>query len=305
MRSSSRRNRAAAFTLIELLVVIAIIAVLIGLLLPAVQKVREAAARMSCQNNLKQLGLAVHTYHDAKGVLPYVRSSGGQNRHTWAMLILPYIEQGNIYNIYTTPITGVSQTDAFNNHTSTNAQVAAAREAQVKVYLCPSRRSQALNNINDQGVIKGMGSDYAICSGHDNVIPSSGMFHMVNSDHMKAVLPLTAVADGLSSTFMIGEKHVKIDAMGDHIHDGVIYSGGESQTYQRRAGFSGAPAVPSYPLAISPDVSPNHQFGSYHTGVCQFVFGDGSVHAIRNSTSLDVLTRLATRAGGEVVPQLD
>ena len=299
MLSHHRQVRSRGFTLIELLVVIAIIAVLIALLVPAVQKVREAANRTQCANNLKQIGIALHMYHDAAGKFPYLRSGGGQNRHTWALLLLPYLEQDNVFNVYRTPIPGVSMTDGMNNHTSTDPQIVAARQAQVKTFFCPYRRgAPSLSPVTTGSTVTGMPSDYAACTGDTSTAPTTGVFQLVNSNHTAAGLRIADITDGTSNTLMIGEKHVQRGLLNDPIQDGMIYSGSEQQTYHRRAGAS-------WPLAIDPAVAANNQFGSWHSGLCQFVFADGRVQGVRNSTPGAVLGLLANRSDGQVIPSFD
>ncbi len=288
-----------AFTLVELLVVIAIIGILVGLLLPAVQAAREAARRTQCQNNLKQLGLAMHMHHDAMKSLPYLRSGGGQNRHTWALLLLPYLEQGNIYNVYKSTITGVNKTDGFNNHTSTAQEMVNVRQAQVSTFFCPSRRgAPSLSPITTGSSVTGMPSDYTACTGNTTTVPTNGTFRLVNSSHMLSLVGLKDMGDGTSNTIMLGEKHIQLGKLNDPIQDGVIYSGSEQQTYYRRAGTS-------WPLAFSNLTAVNFQFGSWHTGICQFVFGDGSVRPIGTTIPGQTLGFLATRNEGEVIPDYE
>lgn len=287
------------FTLVELLVVIAIIGILVGLLLPAVQAAREAARRMQCQNNLKQLGLAMHMYNDTYKKFPYLRSGGGQNRHTWAMGLLPYMEQGALLNIYKTPLTGTSQTDGYNNHTSTDPIMVAARQAQLSVFMCPSRRSPpSLSLITLGSTVLGMPSDYVASAGDTATAPTNGFFTLVNANHMLTSVKLAEVTDGTSNTVMLGEKHIQLGKLNQYDQDGMIFSGSEALTYYRIAGAS-------QPYAINNTIAVTRQFGSWHTGVCQFVFGDGSVRTLSVSTPGTTAGLLAVRDDGQVVPNLD
>ncbi len=301
MRSSLRRRGPAGFTLIELLVVIAIIAILIGLLLPAVQKVREAAARTKCQNNLKQLGLAMHNYHDARGTLPYLRSGGGQNRHTWAMLLTPFIEQNNIYQAMTTPITGVNQTDGFNNLSSTDPTVTGARQSIVSIFLCPSRHAPGdLVPIDTLSPITGQPTDYVASVGDSTTKPTNGVFTLANvangvATNSKLALKLTDIPDGTSNTIMLGEKHIPVALLLDPTVDSIVYSGGMQDSYCRAGG-------PTKPLATAPDTAKNNQFGSWHSGVVEFAFADGSIHGLNTGISGTVLGYLTNASDGNPIP---
>ena len=121
---------------------------------------------------------------------------------------------------------------------------------------------------------------------------------MSSASHLNVVVRMNDLMDGTSNTLMIGEKHIQFGMINNYIQDGMIFSGSESQTYQRRAGVSN-------PLANDPTVAINTQFGSWHTGMCQFVFGDGSVRAIKNSTPGATLALLANKNDGQVITNLD
>src|SRR5438094_5585349 len=136
-----RVARRPGFTLIELLVVIAIIGVLVGLLLPAVQKVREAANRMSCQNNLKQIGLAIHSYQDARACLPRSRLTNGA---TWAVLLMPFVEQDNVFRQW-----NLNQVYILQVRPPAGQESADIVRTVVKIYYCPSRRGPLLSTQGD------------------------------------------------------------------------------------------------------------------------------------------------------------
>jgi hypothetical protein len=303
-------RRGAAFTVLELLVVVAIIGVLVGLLLPAVQRVREAANRMRCADHLKQIGLATHHYHDSYGFLPPCRA--GKGYASWAVLLLPYLEQDALYR----------QWDLTRYYYQ---QPPGAREVDVPVYFCPSRRPPAgLSKSGDfrslpapppwfpDEVPGGLG-DYASCGGDstgvnngaivdaDSRYAGSGTEQVLVS--WKSKTRFADITDGLSQTFLFGEKHVRPDQLGmggqwraapwgsAHSEDNSVYNGDFLGASARAAGFG-------YPLARSPTDTYARNFGSYHPGVCQFVMGDGSARSVAVSVAEATLDRLARRNDG-------
>jgi prepilin-type N-terminal cleavage/methylation domain-containing protein len=317
MSPSSPHSRCRrGFTLIEILVVIGIIGVLIGLLIPAVQNVREAANRISCANNLKQLGLAAHNYEGTHRSLPPGRIMrlnkdnddddmllrGGAS---WAVYLLPFLEQETAFR-------------AWDFSRWYHYQSPTARQVSLPSFFCPSRRrpgdEPALStsgdslafpgikppfNIDDDAdghweQIPGGLGDYACSLGPD---PKSGNGAFRYDNPRDRGVRFASITDGLSSTLLLGEKHVPRDSFGQGAWDCSIFDGNSPQCSSRAAGVS-------YPLAQSRQ-DPAGQFGSYHPQVCQFVFADASVHVIANGIDPVTLGLLAHISDGQSVPPFE
>jgi prepilin-type N-terminal cleavage/methylation domain-containing protein/prepilin-type processing-associated H-X9-DG protein len=334
------RPEPRAFTLIELLVVIAIIAVLIGLLLPAVQKVREAAARMKCGNNLKQLGVALHNYEGAIGRWPalYPGAAPGSTafnyKYTWSVLaqLNPYLEQTAIYNSMdlTQPMY-----DATNNITAQNKFAVVQK---VPIFLCPSDRGVPVSSaygVTDMGPTNYVANHGSGVSGggYGSPINADGIFPAVTG------VKITDITDGTSNTAAFSESilgdgaEVSATQPGDEktAYKYTGYSGtlpndtncaGNPQSWNgyNRRGFmwaSGEARCVSYNHYLAPnsrsfDCVANDPTATYisvgyraarsrHAGGVNVMLGDGSVRFIRDGVDVTTWRSLSTRAGNEVV----
>ena len=297
-----RRWRSKGFTLIELLVVIAIIGILIALLLPAVQKVREAANRAKCSNNLKQIALACHNYHENFGVLPYTRSHNNLRSRSWAVLILPYIEQGNLYRPFSTPIPGVPEQNQINDLSNAEFQATGALKTLVPIYFCPSRNRNGVVHTSVPAPPDGPGpggegacGDYAVCVGSTTDPEANGAFITT----YQTGVGFAQITDGLSNTLLAGEKHIPPDKFGLDHEDNTVYSAASFNSMARTAGRGGLARSPT-----DPDVT-YWYFGSEHPGLVQFAFCDGHVVPLRTSILGTTLEKLANKGDGEVIPDYD
>jgi prepilin-type N-terminal cleavage/methylation domain-containing protein/prepilin-type processing-associated H-X9-DG protein len=334
-----QRQRRLGFTLIELLVVIAIIAILIGLLLPAVQKVRESANRIKCQNNLKQIGLALHMYHDTYSQLPWGHNDQNEDPSgntidtlPWSTMILPYLEEAPLFKKFDTSL-------AFNNtfnQTDPLPGVTPAAQTKLFVYQCPSSPSQGavytdtwdndpynFGPLSDQPSWTVSASDYIATSGVlgnliGRVFPANtwnGNSDGALQDDFQTKLGM--VKDGLSNTFFVGESA----GAPDFWANGVKY---DSPPFNRTVG--NLPAGPwlvisgnawadsfngeNWILGSDPsglnvgtctiNCSNLSAFYAFHPTGANFLFGDGSVRFVNSNTDPKIVISLVTIDGGEV-----
>jgi prepilin-type N-terminal cleavage/methylation domain-containing protein len=281
-----------AFTLIELLVVIAIIAILIALLLPAVQQAREAARRTQCRNNMHQLGLALHNYHDAHGLFPFAGGADTGSLHFvgWGLMVLPYLDEASLYNALNTDMVSTACYATACTRTWELANTTVFYSG-LKQFNCPS--DPAGLNYARWGL-----TNYAACQGdcpkgHNC---KTGIMFKVSKTRMRDV------RDGSSQTILLGE-------IGEPTGAGTppaqrFWFRGRYNSSERTAGVP----INSYPGTVylsggSPLYASD--FSSFHEGGAFFTFADGAVRFLSENMDQTTFDALATRTGNELVDDED
>ena len=283
----SRRSR-RGFTLIELLVVIAIIAILIALLLPAVQQAREAARRSTCQNNLKQLGIAFHNYHETHNILPpgliRQRPAGAtaaadtDGHWGWGAFILPNLDQGPLYsrlNVGNTLLTTAA---------GTPASLQAMRE-RLNVYRCPSDTGDTLNELRpipDGTATQNLArSNYVAANDtvtfEDNPTTMTGCFSFNSGVRIEDIL------DGSSNTILVGERSSEVN--GNVTNAANVYGCRNETEASGTLGLSAVHGTADFKMNVTDSTGRHRGFSSPHEGGVHFLFGDGTVHFLSENIS--------------------
>ncbi|MEW4528732.1 DUF1559 domain-containing protein [Maioricimonas sp. JC845] len=332
-RSSVRRSLHRGFTLIELLVVIAIIAILIALLLPAVQQAREAARRTQCKNNLKQIGLAFHNYHDTHRTFPFAYMVGADlNASSWGTMLLPFLDQAPLFNKWN------SSAPAFNEAVALFPAAIVQQNLEViatplNVFMCPSTPEQ---NVHDYTLPAGAGgsgvppfdltwtaarSDYCTLTGIRGTYADIAYAGNAGGNREGAIQPvgllggsisrMRDITDGTSNTFMVGERVGGTNVYRNGQKDATL-----SATYGPSQGgawgdFLNGENWPEGSLADgTPGGGPcminctnlrSAGFMSFHSGGAQFLMCDGAVRFITENLGAPVFAALLTRKKGEIV----
>lgn len=326
MRRRTHKSVRHGFTLIELLVVIAIIAILVALLLPAVQQAREAARSTQCKNNLKQIALGTTSFHDSFQAYPPARImprpgapphyACGRGSVTWFVRILPFLEQENLRRLW-------DPTIPFAQHDEE------IRNKALPFYVCPSRRSTdqarcptvtttvtaSCGCQGEQTFIGGATGDYA--GNHGDLSPGAfgfttdfywggfGTGTIISSRAFCAdgtprdwvdKVRFRDVTDGMTNTFLVGEAHLNPGGINSAPEDRCIYDGWHF-SFSSRIGGPGVPLI-SGPNAIDTRL---YSFGSIHIGRCHFALCDGSVRSISTAIDEELFGRLCNRSDGQVV----